>query len=881
MKRDIKSRKPNPEKRRLIENKNTNKWSLWGPYLSERQWGTVREDYSANGDVWNYMTHEMARSKAFRWGEDGIGGICDDKQQLCFSFAFWNGKDKIIKERLFGLTGKEGNHGEDVKECYYYLDNIPTHAYMKMLYKYPQNEFPYEKLLEENKKRSRNETEYELIDTGIFDSDDYFDIFIEYAKAGFNDILIKITVYNRSSGDALLNIIPQLWFRNTWAWGYDNYKPKINSGKNKSLLIEHNKLGNYHFYYQNEPGLLFCDNETNVAKLYNTDAAGYFKDGINEFLTNKNDEAINPDKTGTKAGLHYNLMVSSKENIILKFRLTGRKNLKPFSDFDNNFEKRKNEADTFFNEIANEKIEPDTKNIQRQALSGLLWNKQFYYYDVRHWLKGDKAQPPPPAERLFGRNSDWQHLNNKDIILMSDNWEYPWFAFWDMSFHCVALASIDSEFAKSQLKLLTREWYMHPSGQFPAYEWNFSDVNPPVHAWAAYKVFLIDKKNKNGKGDLSFLESVFHKLLLNFTWWVNRKDTASRNIFQGGFLGLDNIGVFNRSSELPTGGYLEQADATSWMAMYSLNLMMIALELSKTNKVYEDTATKFLEHFLYIANAMTNIGNKDIDLWDNEDEFFYDILNTPGGNHIKIKVRSIIGLIPLFAVEVIDPDIVKTCSEFAKRMDWFLNYRPDLASLVSRWHVEGHGESRLFSLLRGHRMKRLLKRMLDETEFLSDYGIRALSKYHKEHPYVFNTNGNTFAVNYEPGESQSGIFGGNSNWRGPIWFPINYLIIESLNKFYKYYGDDFKVECSTNSGRYLTLKEIAVEISIRLSKIFLKNNSGLRPVFGNCTKFQNDPNFKDYILFFEHFNGDTGRGLGASHQTGWTALISLILNEIE
>ena len=868
----------NPEKERIEENTKSGSWHKWGPYLTERQWGKVREDYSPNGDVWKYTTHDMARSKAYRWGEEGIGGICDNKQILCFALALWNGKDSILKERLFGLTGEEGNHGEDVKENYYYLDNTPSHSYMKMLYKYPQNKFPYETLINENKKRGKDETEFELIDTGIFNDDKYFDVFIEYAKKATEDFLIKISVFNRSNTNAQLNIIPQLWFRNRWSWGYDNYIPKLFSVSNTQINAEHNEPGNYFLYFENNPEQIFCDNITNVKKLYNIEnASGYFKDGINEYIVNKNFKAINNDKSGTKAGLNYFYMIPPLESVTLKLRLTNNHNEEPFKDFDEIFSLRINEADLFYEGFQKDFQNPDTKIIQRQAFAGLLWSKQFYNYNVLKWLNGDPAQPPPPKERLTGRNSDWFHLNNADIISMPDKWEYPWFAAWDLSFHCVAFAMIDTHFAKEQLKLLTRVWYMHPNGQFPAYEWDFSDVNPPVHAWATLKVFDMDKKNNNGKGDINFLETVFLKLLINFTWWVNRKDISNRNIFQGGFLGLDNIGIFDRSSELPTGGYLEQADGTSWMAMYSLNMMSISLELAKTNPVYQDTATKFLEHFLYIAGAMTNIGGIGIDLWDDDDEFFYDVLQTPDKNNIRLKVRSIVGLIPLFAVEVIDSDIVNTRPHFTERMEWFLEHRPDLAKLVSRWHVEGEGDRRLFSLLRGHRMKRLLKRMLDETEFLSDYGIRALSKYYKDKRFEFSLNGQNFCINYEPAESNSGLFGGNSNWRGPIWFPVNFLIIESLQKFHSYYGNEFKVECPTNSGKYLTILEIADELAKRLSRIFLKDASGKRAVFGDVEKFQNDKNFKDFLLFYECFHGDTGRGVGASHQTGWTALITQLL----
>lgn len=868
----------NEEKKRLDESKRKLKnWKKWGPYLTERQWGTVREDYSKNGDAWNYTTHDIARSKAFRWGEEGIGGICNKTQLLCFAPAFWNGKDPIIKERFFGLTNYEGNHGEDVKEYYYYLDNTPTHSYMKMLYKYPQEEFPYVKLVKENKKRNRNAGEYELCDTGIFDDDKYFDIFIEYAKLDVEDILIKITAFNRGAQKAGLNIIPTVWFRNTWSWGYDDYKPKINWHLNR-LNIEHQELGNYKLYFENDPEILFCDNDTNIERLYGIKKEdSFYKDGINNFIVEGNREAVNSNSEGTKAGLNYKFIIPGKKSKSIKLRLTKKSIQKPFLNFDENFNKKIKEADKFYNELQSKIKSKDQKNIQRQAIAGMLWNKQFYYYDIPQWLNGDPAQPPPPPERKNGRNSDWFHLNNFDIISMPDKWEYPWYAAWDLAFHCIPISLVDAEFAKDQLLLLTKEWYMHPNGEFPAYEWKFSDSNPPVIAWAAWRVYKIDKKQNKNIGDYKFLESMFHKLLLNFTWWVNRKDTENNNIFQGGFLGLDNIGVFDRSKKLPNGKFIEQADATSWMAMFCLNLMRIALELSSKNSVYQDLATKFFEHFLYIANAMVNMGSKGIDLWDNQEEFFFDVLNTTTDKNIFLRIRSIVGLIPLFAVEVLDIDIIKKAPEFEKRLKWFLNYRPDLAKLVSRWTEPGKGERRLLSLLRGHRMKCILKRMLDETEFLSEYGIRSLSRYHKENPYKFYSDGTVLTVDYEPAESTTGLFGGNSNWRGPIWFPINFLIIESLQRFHHYYGDDFRIEYPTNSGKYFSIKEISEELSKRLLKIFLKDENGNRPVYGTNKKFQEDPHFKDYLLFYEYFHGDNGTGLGASHQTGWTGLIAKLL----
>jgi Mannosylglycerate hydrolase MGH1-like glycoside hydrolase domain len=868
----------NHEEKRLIESANGEiNWKKWGPYLSERQWGTVREDYSSNGDAWNYFTFNDAKSKVYRWGEDGIGGICDDNQYLCLAFAFWNGKDPIIKERFFGLTGLQGNHGEDLKECYYFLDSTPTHSYMKMLYKYPQSEFPYEQLINENKKRTRQDPEFELIDTGIFNDDKYFDIFIEYAKADDNDILIRLTIFNRANEEASLNLISQIWFRNIWGWSKNDAAAILKKNKRNTIKISHNLLDNFNFFCDENPELIFCENETNNELLYNSENLTKFtKDGINNYIVNGNKDKINPDNFGTKAAANYKISIPTGASRILKFRLSTSNIKKPFENFDEIFMQRIDEADEFYENIQDQIKNKEVKKIQRQAFAGMLWNKQFYRYNITKWLEGDSKQPSPPPERKSGRNHQWFHLNNKEIISMPDTWEYPWYAAWDLAFHCITLSMIDAEFAKKQLVLITREWYMHPNGQLPAYEWNFSDVNPPVHAWAAWRVFKIDQKNNNRIGDTKFLESIFHKLLLNFTWWVNRKDQDNLNIFEGGFLGLDNIGVFDRSS-LPEGGQLQQADATSWMAMFCLNMLRISLELAKSNKVYQDMATKFFEHFLYIAGAMANIGGKNINLWDDEDEFFYDVLRTKDNKQRQLKVRSMVGLIPLFAVEVLEPELIETCPEFSKRMEWFLRHRPDLANLVSRWYKQRKGERRLLSLLRGHRMKRLLYRMLDGSEFLSDYGIRALSKVYKDKPYVFHLDGNSFTVKYEPGESETGLFGGNSNWRGPIWFPGNFLIIESLQRFHHYYGDDFKVEYPTHSGKYFTLQEIANELSKRLLKIFLPDKNGKRPVFGDSKKLQTDPNFKDYILFYEYFHGDNGTGLGASHQTGWTGLIAKLV----
>ncbi|KAA0221792.1 glucosidase [candidate division KSB1 bacterium] len=871
----------NAEKKRLAEARSQKAaWKKWGPYVTERQWGTVREDYSPYGNAWEFVSHDAARSKAFRWGEEGLAGICDERQLLlCFALALWNGRDPILKERLFGLTGNEGNHGEDVKEYYYYLDSTPTHSYMKMLYKYPHAEFPYGWLVEENRRRGKGAPEFELIDTGIFNDDRYFDVFIEYAKAAPDDILIRITAHNRGPEAATLHLLPTVWLRNTWAWGVNGHKPSMGVTARGGIEINQTDLGKRWLLCEGDPRFLFCENETNVKRLYNVEGRGYFKDGINEYVVHGNLAAVNPAQIGTKAAAHYRREIPAGKSATLRLRLSNVAIMadQAFADFDQTFAQRQKEADEFYAEIQAPIKEADAKDVQRQAFAGMLWSKQFYYFDIPRWLNGDPGQPPPPEGRKHGRNHEWLHLNNADIISMPDKWEYPWYAAWDLAFHCIPLAMIDADFAKEQLVLLTREWYMHPNGQLPAYEWAFGDVNPPVHAWATWRVFQIDRKRNGGKGDLAFLERVFQKLLLNFTWWVNRKDAEGHNIFQGGFLGLDNIGVFDRSAMLPTGGHLEQADGTSWMAMYSLNMMRIALELAQHNHVYEDMATKFFEHFLYIAGAMANIGGDGTDLWDQEDEFFYDVLHLPNDAHVPLKVRSMVGLIPLFAVETLEPELLDRVPEFKQRLEWFLNYRPDLASLVSRWHEPGPGERRLLSLLRGHRMKRLLKRMLDETEFLADYGVRALSRFHEDHPYVFQANGNAFTVKYQPAESDSGLFGGNSNWRGPIWMPVNYLIIESLQKFHHYYGDDFKVECPTGSGRFLTINEVANELSHRLTRIFLRDETGRRPVLNYHEKIQNDPHFRDYVLFHEYFHGDNGRGVGASHQTGWTGLVAKLL----
>jgi hypothetical protein len=855
-------------------------WKKWGPYVSDRQWGTVREDYSANGDAWNYITHNMARSKAYRWGEEGIGGICDNEQLLCFGVALWNKKDPIIKERYFGLSNPEGNHGEDVKELYYYLDNTPTHSYQKMLYKYPQKEYPYAWLVDENKRRGKNVPEFELIDTGAFDDDAYFDVFVEYAKNAPEDLLIKITVHNHGSHDAPLNVLPTIWFRNTWDWGYDNYVPELMADSHGVIEVYHQELGQMWLNGEGSPEALFCDNNTNTKRLYNyNDGRQYYKDGINDHLVHGAD-TVNPKKTGTKAALNFDVTVKAKSSVTLRLRFSKNAS-NGFDDFDTLFNARLAEADQFYADIQQGNTDADRRMIQRQAFAGMLWSKQFFYYDVNHWLHGDPAEPKPPKERLHSRNSKWTHLNTRDIISMPDKWEYPWFASWDLAFHCLPLATVDIAFAKSQLTLLVRDWYMHPNGQLPAYEWDFGDANPPVHAMVTWKIYKKDKADNNGKGDTYFLERIFHKLMLNFTWWVNRKDASGNNIFEGGFLGLDNIGVFDRNAQLPGGQRLEQSDGTSWMAMYSLNLLRIAAELAVTNNAYRDIASKFFEHFIYIAAAMDSLGQDNEGLWDETDGFYYDQLRSPDNSSQKMRIRSLVGLTPLFAAEVLDDDDIFNNPIFSNRMKWFSENRPDLASLVSRWNETKQPGKHLISLLRGYRMKSLLKYMLDENEFLSPHGIRSVSKYHLDNPYTVTVDGTQFSIKYTPAESDSGLFGGNSNWRGPIWMPMNYLLISSLQTFYQYYGDEFKIECPTGSGNFMNLEQVAEELYNRVSGIFLMDSEGKRAVFNNYPKMQLDPNFKDYILFHEYFDGDTGRGVGASHQTGWTGLIANCLYHLK
>jgi hypothetical protein len=851
-------------------------WLKWGPYVSERQWGTVREDYSANGDAWNYITHDMARSKAYRWGEDGLAGFSDEHQNLCLSLALWNGKDPILKERLFGLTNNEGNHGEDVKELYYYLDATPSHSYQKMLYKYPQQAFPYQQLIEENKKRTKLDPEFELIDTSLFDDDNYFDVFIEYAKADPEDILACYTIYNRSSQTAQLHVLPQLWFRNTWTPGNASEKPCITYEGENTLRISSKKIGDYYCYVDGTPDFLFTDNETNNKKLYNSgNASASLKDAFNECIVNGNKLAINAQHEGTKAGAWFQFAIPAQGSVQVKLRLVNKKLAAPFADVDNIIAKRIAEANAFYAaKQLNVKTE-DEKNIQRQAWAGMLWSKQYYNYNINRWLKGDLGKSPPPAGHAKTRNYQWKHFVAEAIISMPDKWEYPWFAAWDLAFHCIALAAIDPDFAKNQLRFLVNENVMHPNGQLPAYEWDFNDVNPPVHALAAWRIFKTDSEQRN-KPDYTFLEEIFQKLLLNFTWWVNRKDREGNNIFEGGFLGLDNIGVFNRSAPVPGGGYLEQADGTSWMAMYALNMTQIAMELSLQNGVYEKMAVQFAEHFLYIAGSIMQMGEDSLGLWDDEDGFYYDLLRKPDGSYDRLRLRTIVGLIPMFATIVFDEAKWSNLPYLKERLDWLNKERPDLANLVSRWKDTKGNEQHLLSLLRGHRMKLLLRRMLDPDEFLSDYGIRSVSKVYDKTPYAYWLNGEDSSVRYTPGESDIDMFGGNSNWRGPIWMPVNFLLIESLYTFQEYYTNDFRVEYPTKSGKYFSLAEIANSLSLRLKSIFLRNEKGERPVFGGNAKLNNDPHFKDYILFHEYFHGDTGKGLGASHQTGWTGLIAVL-----
>ena len=860
-------------------------WRKWGPYLSERQWGTVREDYSDDGNAWAYFSHDQARSRAYRWGEDGLGGISDDRQLLCFALALWNGRDPILKERVFGLTNSEGNHGEDVKEYYFYLDSTPTHSYMKYLYKYPQTAFPYEDLAQTSRGRSREEPEYELIDTGVFDDDRYFDIFVEYAKETPEDILIAIQVINRGPDTAELHVLPTLWFRNTWSWFDKAPKPVLQGVEGlqgaSTLAACHGELGERYLYCAGQPPLLFTENETNTERIFGQpNPSPYVKDGIHNYVVHGQTSVVNPGQVGTKAAAQYHLTLEPGQGTTLRLRLsdaapTGLK--RPFGDeFDRVVQTRLREADEFYDYVAPDSLDPDAVRVMRQALAGMLWSKQYYYYDVDRWLEERGADPLTPGRKLAPRNNEWYHMLNADIISMPDKWEYPWYAAWDLAFHTLALDMVDPAFGRQQLELMLREHYLHPSGQIPAYEWNFGDVNPPVHAWATIFNFRTEQV-LGAQPDLEFLEHAFHKLMLNFTWWVNRKDPTGRNVFQGGFLGLDNIGVFDRSAPLPTGGYLEQADGTAWMALFAQNMLEIAVELAQHKPVYEQMAVKFFEHFLWIAAAMDRIGEQHDEMWDEEDGFFYDLLRLPDGRAGRLKVRSMVGLLPLCATTVFQPDALETLSRFRERAGYFMRSRPELVANIVPPGAPGHGGRHLLALLDERKLRRVLARMLDEDEFLSDYGIRSLSRYHKDHPYVVRWGGQEFKVEYLPAESNTGMFGGNSNWRGPIWMPTNALIIRALLSFYQYYGDDFTVACPTGSGQQMTLYQVAEEIGRRLSQIFLRDGEGKRPVFGGAAKFQTDPHWRDCLLFYEYFHGDNGAGIGANHQTGWTGLVAKLL----
>ena len=859
-------------------------WKRWGPYVSDRAWGTVREDYSASGRAWEYFPHDHARSRAYRWNEDGLAGFCNRFQNACLALALWNEEDPILKERLFGLTGNEGNHGEDVKEYYYYLDSTPTHAYCRMLYKYPQVAYPYADLVHVNSRRGRHEPEYELIDAlrDAFAAGRYFDVFVEYTKAGQEDILCRITALNRGPDSAPLHILPHFWFRNTWSWGYDRPQPKMQAAGANAVYSDHRHIGERWWYVAGaergaETPLLFTDNETNYKRLFGVENDSPFvKDAFHRFIVQGEENAVNPDQEGTKVAAHFRAQVPPGESFVVRVRFSDQETNAPFADFDGVFEQRKEDADAFFAVTQRDDAGEDERRIQRQAFAGLMWTKQFYHYGVQLWLDGDPGQPPPPQQRKKGRNADWRHLYALDVLSMPDKWEYPWFASWDLAFHTLPIAMIDPEWAKRQLILLLREWYMHPNGQIPAYEWAFSDVNPPVHAWAAWRVYKITR-NLTGDADTVFLERVFHKLLLNFTWWVNRKDADGNNVFQGGFLGLDNIGVFDRSHGVPVDGHLEQADATAWMAMYCLNMLAIALELARHNIAYEDVATKFFEHFIYISNAIYGKTRQGMSLWDEEDGFFYDVLHMPGDRYLPFKVCSFVGLIPLFAVETLEPDLLEQLPRFQRRMTWFLENRPWLVDHIASLTEPGEGERRLLSLVPLPNLRRILTKMLNPDQFLSPYGLRSLSREHADEPYTLNTNGHVNRVGYEPAESQTGLFGGNSNWRGPIWFPLNYLMVESLQKFHHYCGDDVRVEMPTGSGREMNLDEVADDLSRRLIRLFIRDEDGRRPFYGSVDLFQQGDHWRDHLLFYEYFHGDNGAGLGASHQTGWTALVAKLI----
>lgn len=859
------------------------KWKKWGPYLSDRAWGTVREDYSEEGNPWDYFSYEMAISRAYRWNEDGIAGISDRNQRICLSLSLWNGVDPLLKERLFGLSGPEGNHGEDVKEYYFHLDNTPTHSYMKLLYKYPQKPFPYQDLREKNRIRGYPDLEYELLDTQIFQENQYFDVLIEYAKATEEDILIRYTLYNRSKNAAHCTLVPTIWFRNTWSWGYptkgpmgdEKGKPLLKK-KNAGIELSHPIEGNYYLYGEGNPEWIFTENETNQEKLYGTpNSSSFVKDGFHRYIVKQEREAINPLQVGTKGAAVYRQEVAAEGKVIIRLRLSQKENPTPFNDFDLIFAQRIKEADAFYQAIQPQTLKTELRQIQRSAFAGLLWNKQLYYFDVEQWLTGDPVLPLPKRRE---RNHSWEHLTSFDIFSMPDKWEYPYFCAWDTSFHCIPMLLIDPDFAKRQIELLTREWYLHPNGQLPAYEWNFSDVNPPVLAWSAWRAYKIDGK-MSGKPDRDFLRGIFNKLLLNFTWWVNRKDQEGNNVFQGGFLGLDNISIFDRSSPLPTGGHIDQADATSWMAFYCILMLRIALHLSLEEPFYQDIATKFFEHFLRIAGAMVNCGGQGHSLWDHNDGFFYDALHLPNDQIVPLKVRSLVGLLPLLAIETLEPEMMEKLHTFSRRVDWFISKHNKSTFNVACIYRPGIGRRRLLTILTENRLVSVLKYLLDENEFLSEYGIRSLSKYHEKNPYTFSVDGKTHTVRYLPAESDSRLFGGNSNWRGPIWFPINFLIIESLQKYHHYYGDDLKVEFPTGSKRFLNLWDVSIELSKRLIRLFMEDEKGSRPIYGGMQTFQKDPHWKDLFLFNEYYHGDNGAGIGASHQTGWTALIAKLIQQ--
>ncbi|GAB5494147.1 MAG: glucosidase [Phototrophicaceae bacterium] len=871
---------PQDSEKQRLQDDSVN-WKQWGPYLSERAWGTVREDYSANGEAWTYFPHEYAQSKTYRWGEDGLAGISDERQYLCFGLALWNGQDAILKERLFGLTGKQGNHGEDVKEYYYYLDNTPTHSYMKMLYKYPQQAFPYEHLVSENQQRGFEDDEYELCDTGIFDDNRYFELEIDYAKAEHNDILIRIKATNRSAEDAPLTLLPTLWFRNTWSWGYEHSpmqdvaeKPTL-SLKEGVIIAEHCVLGTYYLYSENADNIIFTENESNNKLLYGSDNdSPYVKDAFHRYIVNDETSAINPDNVGTKASPVFKRIIGAGETETIHLRLSATAHKTPFETVETVFNDAIASADDFYDTVHSAELTKEEKRIQRLALAGMLWTKQLYYYDVEQWLDGD-PNSRPPQKRKKGRNNDWKHLNNFSIISMPDKWEYPWYAVWDSAFHCIPLAMVDLDFAKDQLILLTREWYLHPNGQLPAYEWNFSDVNPPVHAWAAWHVYQMD-----GCKDKKFLKRIFNKMLLNFTWWVNRKDEDDNNIFQGGFLGLDNISLFDRSEALPNGGYVNQSDGTAWMGFFSLTMFNIAIELAKHDDSYSDMTVKFYEHFLQIAHAMSGVARDGTGLWDDEDGFYYDAVHLQNGDVIPLKIRSLVGLLPLIAVMTVGEETLETLPELSRSIDWLKKHRPEITENLLSEYTPEYGRAHIFAIARPERLRRVLGYMLDEDEFLSDYGIRSLSKHYENNPYEIDIAGKHFSIEYWEAESRNGLFGGNSNWRGPIWFPINYLLIEALRIHYRYYGDDFTVECPTGSGNEMTLNQVADELAQRLTRLFLKNEQGQRPFNGENQVFQNNDHWQDHILFHEYFNGNTGEGLGASHQTGWTGLIAELLQQV-